>query len=134
MSGEAFASLLWTLASLEYDFMAHAVEWIPYFLAEKDEGSLTQAFATYVMVFWGATAVAAAIHLTCRFAPSRWNTSSNPARDTEIRPIYGSFGMEEWDVDGPSPIFLLSLLLKTGAGPRFALRMLGSATLHFHDG
>eukprot|EP00435_Cladocopium_sp_Y103_P013722 s2211_g3.t1 len=82
----------------------------------------------------GATCVAAALYFTLPYVPTRWNPSDDPTRDAELRPAYGSLGLETWEEED---IYLLSEKPKTKKWAsmwlRMVLRLLGPKCLHFSD-
>eukprot|EP00435_Cladocopium_sp_Y103_P060225 s990_g22.t1 len=82
----------------------------------------------------GATCVAAALYFTLPYVPTRWNPSDDPTRDADLRPSYGSLGLESWEEED---IYLLSEKPKTKKWAsmwlRMVLRLLGPKCLHFSD-
>ena len=82
----------------------------------------------------GSTMVAAAIYLTLPFVPTRWNPSDDPTRDAELRGVYGSLSLEDWEEES---IYLLSEMPKlrrwASNWVRLVLRSLGEPALHFSD-
>ena len=82
----------------------------------------------------GAASVAFGVYLTLPFVPTRWNPADDPTRDVELREIYGSLNLDDWEED---ELYMLSELPKSRKWAslwiRMVLRLLGPGCLYLAD-